>query len=114
MLCRPLHVERKQTRQDRVLGDLGGDRFVPAVGGPDSAVEVGVGVLKPGRALVVEVGQGSLFQLGPGCAFGVEPVAAQGVEPGGGPPIATTRGSSTGSIPGDHGKGKVSKQVVGV
>lgn len=41
-----------------------------------------MGVLEPGRTLVVEVGQGTLLELGLGGALGVEPVAEQFVEPG--------------------------------
>jgi hypothetical protein len=47
-----LLVEFEQPLQDGVVAEIGG----PAVGGGDGGVEVAVGVVEPGGALVVEVG----------------------------------------------------------
>ncbi len=75
-----LQVQRQQPREDGVLVNNGGVRIIPAVGGPDGAVEGGVGVPQPRRFLVVEVGERALLELGLGGTRRVEPVLAQLVE----------------------------------
>jgi hypothetical protein len=54
--ARSLKVEGEQAGEDGALVDGGGVGIVPAVGGPDGAVERGVGVVQPMRTGVVEVG----------------------------------------------------------
>ena len=60
----PLEVELEQPAQDLVVGH-GGAVVGPAVGDGDGLVEGLVGVGEPGRALVVEVGEGALFRTYP-------------------------------------------------
>jgi hypothetical protein len=65
-------VEVEEALEDFVVGEGGG----PAVGGGAGFVERAMGLVKPGGALVVEIGEGALLQFGFGCAFGIEPGVA--------------------------------------
>jgi hypothetical protein len=57
--CRSaLLVELKEPREDLVVRKVGR----PAIGGGDGGVELAVGVVEPGGALVVEIGEGALLQ----------------------------------------------------
>ncbi|MEZ4523592.1 MAG: hypothetical protein R3A46_18395 [Thermomicrobiales bacterium] len=76
----PLQVQRQQAPQDGFVVGVGGV-FLPAVAGPDGAVEGLVGVVEPGGTVAVEVGQGAFLELGVAGVFGVEPVLAQLVQP---------------------------------
>ena len=55
----PFEVQGQQAFEDVVVGEVVG----PAVGVEDGVVERLVGNVEPGRALVVEVGEGALLQL---------------------------------------------------
>ena len=107
----PLQVQRQQPLQDLLVAQV----VRPAVGVEDRLVQLPVGQVQPGRALVVEVGQGALLQLGLARPLRVEP-ARRASPPARGRPRRWPRpaGSSAGSWPGGQGKGKVSKVVVGV
>lgn len=62
-------VKRQQAPQDFLVGHVG--RVVgPAIGSGDGGVEVLVGLVEPGRADVVEVGQGAFLELGFLAGFG--------------------------------------------
>ncbi|MCU0990527.1 MAG: hypothetical protein MUE63_13290, partial [Xanthomonadales bacterium] len=56
-------IQRQQAAEDFVVGHFGGV-VGPAVGGGDGLVERLVGEVQPGRAGVVEVGQGALPEVG--------------------------------------------------
>ena len=58
-LSRPFLIQRQQLLEDLLVAHLG----LPAVGGEDGGVELGVGEGEPGGALVVEVRQGALLEL---------------------------------------------------
>lgn len=74
-----LQVERQQAGDDLFVTEI----VRPAVGGEDGLVQRPVGQVEPGRALVVQVGQGALFELGFGQAGRVEPGVAQADQLGG-------------------------------
>ena len=52
-------VQVEQVLKDLAVGEVGR----PVVGGEDGGVEGGVGVVEPGGALVVEVGEGPLLEI---------------------------------------------------
>ena len=66
---RPFEVEGEQAFEDGVVEEVGG----PGAGVEDGLVERVVREVEPGRALVVEVGEGSLLELGFGRALGIDP-----------------------------------------
>ena len=71
--CRgPLQVQRQQPLQDLLVGQV----VRPAVGVEHGAVELLVGQIEPGWALVVQVGERALLQLGLGRVLRVEPAVA--------------------------------------
>ncbi len=49
-------IEAEQAFQDFIIGEAVGAPVGPAVGASNGTVEVAVGVVEPGRALVVEIG----------------------------------------------------------
>ncbi len=69
---------------------------------------------QPGGAGVVEVGQGALFQVGLGGVGRVEPGFAQVVQGVGGVGDGVQARVAPRFLAGGQGRGKVSKQVVGV
>ena len=56
-----LLVELEQALEDHVVGEAIAP-IGPAVGGGDGLVQVAMGMVEPGRALVVEIGERALFQ----------------------------------------------------
>ena len=52
-------VQGEETGEDL----LGGERVGPAVGGEDGLVEGAVGVVEPGGALVVELGERAVLEV---------------------------------------------------
>ncbi len=112
---RSFQVQRQQSRQDLVVGQVSG----PAVRGEHGRVQRPVRQVEPRRPRIVEVGEGALGRdfkvsetskvwvgLSHASRFATRSAAAAA--------MARTRGSSAGSRPGGQGKGKVSKVVVGV
>ena len=99
-----MQVEGEEVFEDGCVGEIGG----PAVGGGYGGVQRDVEVGEPGGTLVVEVGQGALFQFRFRGVGWVEPTFAEFVQESGG----VADGGSL--FVGGFGKGKVSKQVVGV
>jgi hypothetical protein len=75
-----LVVEGQEAGEDL----LGGEGVGPGVGGEDGLVEGAVGVVEPGGALVVEVGEGALFEVFFWRVGRVEPSVAETDEGAGG------------------------------
>jgi len=64
----PFKVEGEETFEDVIVGELVG----PAVGVEDGVVELLVGEVEPGGALVVQVGERALLEYGIAGAIGIE------------------------------------------
>ncbi len=77
LLGRPLQIQRQQLCQDRLVAQI----MRLAIGVTDSLVEFRVRLVKPGRALVAELGERALLELGLAQARLVQPGLALRDEP---------------------------------